>query len=251
LLIRKLKNRCRINSFVQGEDGSDHHRISKEDLEKIYTVATKNPFNLLFFMTMLTTGMRIGGYVKIKCLDIATQNPKDGTWKAKAQGSTLEKNCKKFTFLIQATVRKLMEHWLNHQRPVDPSPYLFPGRTGEHLTTGTIRDRFQDMCRLAGLQGQQFHPHALRHCYSHILLELGNSADVVSKLINHSSVKTTEKYYLKESAVQVTDRAIIPWMKRGKKQKENPVPSFLMGEDGKQKKRKLNSLRLFNTTMST
>jgi hypothetical protein len=76
------------------------------------------------------------------------------------------------------------------------------------------------------LETPEFHPHSLRHSYSHILLELGNPVEVVSRLINHTDVRTTQKYYLKESASETAARATIPWLE-SQAIGCDPVPSFL------------------------
>jgi len=46
--------------------------------------------------------------------------------------------------------------------------------------------------------------------FIHILLEVGNSVENISKLLGHASSETMEKYYLRESAAQVVQRANIP-----------------------------------------
>jgi hypothetical protein len=59
-----------------------------------------------------------------------------------------------------------------------------------------------------------------------MLFELGNSVDVISKLINHTTSATTQKYYLKESAARVSERAYIPWF--NPTSAASPVPAFLL-----------------------
>lgn len=226
----RLEHKLEAKAALPNEDdGTDHHRIAKQELEALHGVAVKDMLNELFFLTLLTTGMRIGGFVNLKSANVAEL--KQGKWQAKLEGKTIEKGRKVFTFKIHARVRELTVEWLNKRRGFNPSEFLFPGREGGHMHTHTFRRRFSQMCKVAGLSGTQYHPHALRHCYSHILLELGNSADVVSKLINHASVATTQKFYLKESAAEVGERAIIPWMQDNQitksKKRANPVPDFL------------------------
>ena len=55
----------------EADDGSDKHRINTEDLDKLYLVAKEDLVNEMFFMLLLTTGMRIAGYVKMKCQHVA------------------------------------------------------------------------------------------------------------------------------------------------------------------------------------
>lgn len=209
----------------------DEHRIAKADLEALYAVAKQHLLDELFFLLLLTTGMRIGGLVKIEILHIAKMH--DGAWTALDEGKTVEKGNRWFRFKLQARVKLLLAEWLNTSRTSHPSPYVFPGRARFHVSCQFFRSRFLRMCKLAGLAGKEFHLHALRHCYAHILHELGNSAETVSKLVNHLSVETTQKYYLKEDAAEVANRAIIPWLKC---KRVNPVPNFLCEEVGDKKR---------------
>lgn len=210
---------------------TDRHRISKEELERIHSVAVEQDkqdnsgLNELFFMFLLTTGMRVGGLVNLKCAHIAKLV--EGKWQVQDEGRTLEKGQKVCTFKIQSRVRELLTSWLNKKRTLAAeNDYVFPGRDAGHVSTESFRLRFKTMCKAAGFQERRLHLHGLRHSFSHILLELGNSAETVSKLINHSSVATTQKYYLKESSAEVSERANIPWLPQSHK-RANPVPDFL------------------------
>jgi hypothetical protein len=202
----------------------DVHRIAKEDLETLYDEAKKDAQTEMMFMTLLTTGMRIGGYANLKIADVATVV--DGRYVAKTQGKTMEKGCKMVAFKIHTRVQELLGHWLNKKRGFHTSEYVFPGQS-THRSTHYFRKLFTSMCSRAKLSGKQFHPHALRHCYAHILLELGNTEETVSKLINHACVATTRKHYLPETAVEVCNRSNVPWFPNT--EPVDPVPHFLIG----------------------
>jgi hypothetical protein len=208
------------------DDGTDLHRISSADLDALYTASTNDTMDELLYLLMITTGMRIGGVANIKTLHVVAIRKK--AFVVLGEGRTREKGNKWFQFVTSSRVRVLILSWLNETRPADPSPYLFPGQSNGRISTSTIRLRFNKMCTSAGLTGMEFHPHALRHSYAHILLESGNTPDVVSKLLNHASVKTTEQFYIRENAVQVCSRANIPWMKNQESvSKVEPLPKFL------------------------
>jgi integrase len=222
-LVRRL---VKTHRSVPAADDVDHHRFSREELEKLYKIAVKDELNELFFMTLATTGMRIGGFVKMKCVHVA--DLVGGRWQARAEGKTQEKGNKVFCFTIHKRVQELLTAWLNKDRSLaTQSEYVFPGLAADHVCTEMFRVRLKRMCHEAGLQGKHLHPHALRHSYSHMLLLLGNPPDVVSKLLNHESVATTQKYYLKESSAELNKRANVPWMPRDEGPKESPVPDFL------------------------
>jgi integrase len=211
----------------------DVHRISKEDLETLYKHSRSCVLDELMVLTLLTTGMRIGGYVGMKTKDVA--HLQNGTWHVHDEGKTIEKNSKMFSFRIHPRMQLLLEDWLNNLRPFADSAFVFPGKTHGHVATHSFHQRFSRICKRAHLHGKQFHPHALRHCFAHILLEVGNPLDIVSKLMNHSSTAQTQKYYLIESAAQIASRANIPWLRKdpNAKKPESVVPDFLMSDNTK------------------
>jgi integrase len=213
------------------DDGRDVHRISAEHLELLHQEATKEPLDELLFMLMLTTGLRVGGVSKILTCHVA--EVKSGKYVVKKEGKTKEKGNKFARFLLCPEVQEQLHAWLSKFRPADSGPFLFPGAVpGGRISTDCIRSRFQRLCKKCGLEGREFHPHALRHSHAHILLECGNTVESVSKCLNHSSTAVTEKFYLKESAAEVQGRCNIPWFRKeteGEKQQRalDALPNFL------------------------
>jgi len=205
----------------------DTHRISVAELETLYGEAKKNLRDELIFLMLLTTGMRVGGLVNIRLEHVADVNDKGV--EVKTCGRTLEKGNKWFTFVMNDRVRELVKEWIIKERHTT-SPYLFSSKCGSmpYVSRCTIRAIFKRLCDRVGLSGSHLHPHALRHTYAHMLLESGNSIDIISKLIGHSNSLTTESFYLKESAVEVANRANIPWLSKAKPEKK--IPDFLMNQ---------------------
>ena len=213
------------------DDGHDAHRISSSDLELLYADASKDPLNEMLFLLMLTTGLRIGGVTKILVRNVA--DVKGGQYVVRDHGKTKEKGNKFAVFVLCPRVKRLVHIWLSFHRPADDGPFLIPGvAKGSHASTDCIRSRFKQMCHRCGLEGREFHPHALRHTNAHILLECGNSVEAVSKCLNHASSSTTEKFYLKESATEVHGRCNLPWAKmeteaEKRKRALDSLPGFL------------------------
>ena len=48
------------------------------------------------------------------------------------------------------------------------SKYTGHPNVGSHVAMSNIRRRFAVLCRRCGLQGKEFHPHALAHQRSHL-----------------------------------------------------------------------------------
>ena len=217
---------ARRPSAPQADDGADVHRISSTDLEKIHLQSQGCVLDELLFTLMLTTGLRVGAVAHVLTSHIA--DVVDHRYVVRIQCRTREKGNKCASFILTPRVQVLVRDWLSEHRPAIESPYLFPGAiAGGHITTTTIRARFAKLCAAAGLSGPQFHPHALRHTCAHLLLETGNSVDIVSKILNHSSSAVTEQFYLKESAAEVMRRADIPWLRDSRPSAPPPLPAFL------------------------
>ena len=210
------------NAFIKRDN--DIHRFTIRELEAIYEVSKSDLRNELIVFLFCTTGMRVGGLVNIRISNVKTIE--NGQIIINNTGRTIEKNKKWFTFAICSHLKKLLWEWIAIKRKyVAQNDYLFPSRNGECLTTGTVYTIIKKICKSAGIEGPHVHPHSFRHTYAHMLLECGNSVENVARLLGHSSSSTTEEYYLKESAAEVSKRANIPWLNGGVKEKV--VPDFL------------------------
>ena len=253
--------RCTFNpDDTMIDDGSDKHKIPVDELEAIYTATEDNTLNRLMFVFMLTTGLRVGGLMNIKTEHVATINGKDIL--VKDTGRTLEKGYKWVTFMIAAQVKTLIFEWIACYRPAIDSPYLFPGRNGK-MSTANVRYRFKTIIKKAGLSGSHLHPHALRHTFAHMMLKTGNAVETVAKLLHHASPKTTQQFYLRESAVEVAARANIPWLDNNNAPKGPIIPIFLgqhhrpvqdekterkRAKKSKNRRKAMASLEMFNDT---
>lgn len=226
-----LKSTQRLKLSAQGpilaaswDSREDRHRLSPAELDRINVFAKQDSLDELLFLMLLTTGMRIGAFASLKRQAVAELI--DGRWHAKPIGSAREKNNKRFSFHLHPRVRELLESWL--QGVEEGIEYVFPSRVRSRvcLSTEALRMRFRRLCTRAGLHGPHLHPHSLRHTFAHMMLALGNAPDLVSKLLNHSGVTTTQMYYLRESTADVSNRATLPWLPRSDTIQQ-AVPAFL------------------------
>ena len=205
-------------------EDSDIHRISADELDLIYEASTNDKRSELIILLLSTTGMRIGGLANIKMNNVC--KIVNGKYEINDIGKTIEKGNKWFAFNINAKVKEVLWDWLTNYRKASPDcDYLFVG-IGGPLSTNRIRNIINGVVKDAGLEGDHLHPHAFRHSFAHILLECGNSVDCIAKMMGHNSSKTTETYYLKESAAEVGKRINVPWLNSENK-KGKVVPDFL------------------------
>jgi len=70
------------------------------------------------------------------------------------------------------------------------SEYLFPGRTGPHLTD--LKGPWAKVCKLARLSSVRIHD--LRHSFASHLVSGGVSLPIVGKLLGHTQQQTTARY---------------------------------------------------------
>lgn len=133
-----------------------------------------------FFLLLLLTGMRRGELINARRQDF---NPRERTLLIRET-----KNGEPYTVRLSTAAAGIIE-----TLPRKPgNPYLFPGRRpGRPLAEpkrawDKIRER-------AGLPDVRIHD--LRRTFGSWLTTSGISMEVVSKLLNHSSIKVTESVY--------------------------------------------------------
>ena len=70
--------------------------------------------------------------------------------------------------------------------------YLVPGQGGKQLTKGALGKTMKRLCAAAGIR--TLNPHALRHAFAATHAISGVSSAVLSKMLGHSNLATTERY---------------------------------------------------------
>lgn len=204
------------------ESETDLHRLSNKELDLLYEASKLNIRDELMILLMSTTGIRVGGLSNLMVNNVCKAIGRDIVINENAK--TLEKGGKWFSFVLTPNTKLLLHKWIAEHRKAH-SQYLFPGRGDNPISTNRIGKIIKEIGERAGVTGPHVHPHALRHTFAHLLLESGNDPGLVSKMMGHSSSKTTEIYYLKESAVEASKRCNIPWLV--KDSKPEPLPDFL------------------------
>jgi integrase/recombinase XerD len=88
------------------------------------------------------------------------------------------------------------------QRTTIQSPYVFCTRNGTALSYRNAYKDIKRMCKAAGIEGPQVHPHATRHYFSVTYIRRGGDLYRLSRILGHSSVTTTQ-IYLSSMGVEV------------------------------------------------
>lgn len=98
---------------------------------------------------------------------------------------TLVDELKKLNILVK-------EERLKLGRAYTENNLLFPSLTGTYIDSKNLRRSWERALKNAGVEYKKFH--ALRHTYATRLFENETSILTVSRLLGHSSIKTTEIY---------------------------------------------------------
>lgn len=80
--------------------------------------------------------------------------------------------------------------------PTMPDDWWFPARGGRHghVTSRSVSDLIHDAIRRAGITDPHLTAHSLRHSYGTHLVEHGVDIRIISELMGHASVATTQIY---------------------------------------------------------
>jgi integrase/recombinase XerD len=88
--------------------------------------------------------------------------------------------------------RKVLYKFIQRRRT--PGPYIFGTRNGTKVTVRNFLRDFKALGKRLGLMGVRVSPHTLRHTFAVSYLRSGGNIYYLSKILGHTSVRTTERY---------------------------------------------------------
>jgi integrase/recombinase XerD len=91
---------------------------------------------------------------------------------------------------VSLELRKMLFRW--HQKQKEA--LVASTRNGTRVTTRNFQRDLKDLCARIGLTGVRTSPHTLRHTFAVSYLRNGGNLFYLSKILGHTSVKTTERY---------------------------------------------------------
>ncbi len=195
---------------------NEKHRFTIEEIRKMHDACSAT-FDSLLVSILFSTGIRVGGFVRILTKSVATHN---GTqWVIHNRAYTREKGNKTRKFPLFPVVQQLLHRWLNgkdevhcgSRRPLSLSPYLFPSFEHEygHVSAKHVRRVFLRLANKANVSGPHVHLHATRHTTAFQLFEAGNRTEHVAAFLGHGT-QTCEQYYLKFSHSEIMRNLKLP-----------------------------------------
>ena len=126
------------------------------------------------------------------------------------------KRDKERLLLISVEMRKILCVYLTWHRSKVPSDYLFPTRDGSKLGYhNTLRD-IKELCGPLGIE-VRLSPHGYRHFFSCNSMKQGGDIYRLSRLLGHTSVRTTEinLQSMGVEMVKVVDQQLSPLSRVG------------------------------------
>jgi len=132
-------------------------------------------------LTALDTGIRVAELLNLSRDDVDFQN---FTLRVRGKGN------KHRLVPISIELRKaLYRHLAKHERPL-----VFCTVQGRQLSKRNLLRDFKELCSRLGISGVRCSFHTLRHTFSVGYLRNGGNLFYLSKILGHTSVKTTERY---------------------------------------------------------
>lgn len=95
---------------------------------------------------------------------------------------------------LSVEMRKILWVYTTRHRFKVPSDYLFPTRDGNRLEYHNVLRDIKELCIRLGIEGVRLSPHGFRHFFSCNYMRRGGEIYRLSRLLGHTSVRTTEIY---------------------------------------------------------
>lgn len=154
--------------------------LSREEVKALLG-ALGNPRHRLLASLLYATGLRVSecAALKVADLDLAERVG----WVRKGKGG------KDRLFILPESLLGPLQRYLRRH----DSPWLFPGRNGNHLHPSTIQKMISTAAKTGGIS-KPVTPHTLRHSFATHLLEAGTDIRKIQELLGHANLSTTQRY---------------------------------------------------------
>jgi integrase len=208
--VRSNSVALRINPAANAKPGRPAHK-EMEPLTEVellaFLSATKEDREYPIWLTLFTTGLRVGELVGLKVDDVSLEDGvlkvKRGAYRAKGQG-IVEGNTKTKkgrTVDVPATTLTVLRDHLTvqkvkkmaHRDVWEDRGYVFTTESGRAIDPRFLNKKFTQALDTAGLKDRKLHN--TRHTYATILFSKGEHPKVVQEQMGHSSVKITLDVY--------------------------------------------------------
>lgn len=183
--------------------------------------AARDPAEALCLTLLREVGLRASALASIKYETLLDEDDMP-----RKQCSVMEKGNQRRIFLTSEGMRSKIQAVADMLRKAYPGTQDFRGCyflnvANIHKPCTNLRYLLERIARDANIQGVRVHPHVFRHTLVGKLIEVGNTLEVVSKFMGHSSPTTTANCYWIPTPQQL--HIINPFI--------NPVPTRVEREN--------------------
>ncbi len=133
---------------------------------------------------MYSAGIRVSEVVGIQMSDIDFE---EKVLRVDGKGAK-----ERYVVFGQLAASRLIEY-IRGERDVSSKRWLFPGKSGQRITTRTVQNIVKKWAMQSGLP-ESSSPHTLRHSFATHMLDGGADLKSVQQLLGHESVTTTQIY---------------------------------------------------------
>ncbi len=167
--------------------------LTPTEYRALRDAARKDPRMYAIIQVLLQTGIRIGELAELRLSDLKTEG---------LYIRPFEKHEERITPLNPAT-RDAIERYIK-ARPQVKSDHLFVTKSGRPFLIRNIRTALERYFRLAEIKGAKVND--LRHTFIAHHLKHGVSVILLSKIVGHKRLSTTERYleYIKDREKETT-----------------------------------------------
>jgi integrase/recombinase XerD len=214
--------------------------FSPEQIRALQRAVTKNPHPFIIardkaiLAVLLDTGIRANELCTLT-LEHVYLTPKE------AYLLVLGKGLKQREVPLGKLSRQLLEEYIQIYRPADAKTQcVFLGHNYKSLTTSGLAQAFNRWEKRAKITGVRCSPHDCRHTYAINYLMQDGDVYMLSRLMGHASVSTTEMYLRAVKAIQarthsksVLDHLFDDELKDREEKGVAPEASTFLGEGSK------------------
>ncbi|UDK98389.1 tyrosine-type recombinase/integrase [Lysinibacillus sphaericus] len=182
--IKRVKEDIRIKTFTDKEvqEILSHLRRLKRRENTILSIR-----NHTIFLTLIGTGLRASECTSLKwsSVDLINRSIK-----------VFGKNRIEETVPISETLVKELSYWKECclSQFGELSPYVFVNQQNKQFTVNGLKCWFKRLAQVMDFPETRCSAHSCRHYFAKKWIQSGGDISTLSKVLRHTSIKTTEKY---------------------------------------------------------
>ena len=184
-----------FKGIFTGVESCRKKAVTQEEIRRLITAPVRNP-GLRQAQLAVTLMFQYGGMAFVDLSHLRAGNFREGVLDYRRQ-----KTGTPMRILIPEATRNPLQELSSHTRP--DSPYLFPFLSGTQRGEAAYREyksslarfnqRLRALARAAGITAT-VSSYTIRHSFASILKELDVPIEMISELLGHKSIKTTQIY---------------------------------------------------------